>query len=87
MNPPHTNDTSAKAYNVQLDLLRQMSPMDRLRKTFSLSRQVKQMSMDAIRRRHPDFDESEIRHRFIELTYGKALADDLQKWQKEQMVG
>ncbi len=87
MDHSYTTDTSSEAYTVQLELLRQMSPMDRLRKTFSLSRRIKQMSMDAIRRRHPDYDDNEIRLRFIELTYGRELADGLRHWQKEQMVG
>lgn len=31
--------------------------------------------MDAIRRRQPDYDQHEIRMKFIELTYCKELAD------------
>jgi hypothetical protein len=50
--PPYTTDTSPEAYQVQLELLRRMSPMERLRKTCALSQQVKQIAMDAIRRRH-----------------------------------
>jgi len=84
---PYTTDTSPEAYAAQLDLLRQMSPIERLRKTFALSRQVKRMSMDAIRRRHPEFDEDEIRVRFIELTYGKAIAADVARWQEERALG
>lgn len=42
------------------------------------------MAFDAIRRRHPEYTEDEVRLRFIELTYGKALADDVRRWQVEQ---
>ena len=80
-------DTSPEAYAVQLELMRRMSPVQRLRKTFALSQQVKRMSMDAIRRRHPEFDEDAVRLKFIELTYGKDLADDVRRWQEEHAIG
>jgi hypothetical protein len=35
------------------------------------------MAFDAIRRRHPEYSEDEVQLRFIELTYGKALADEV----------
>jgi len=76
---PYATDTSSDAYDVQLELLRRMSPTDRLKKTFALSRQVKRMSMDAIRRRHPELDEKSVRLKFIELTYGEALANGVRR--------
>ena len=84
---PYTTDTSPEAYAVQLKILRQMSPQQRLRKTFALSRQLKRMAMDAIRRRHPEFDEDAVRMKFIELTYGEALANHVRRWLKERAVG
>lgn len=84
---PYTTDTSPEAYAVQLELLRRTSPIERLRKTFALSRQVKRMAMDAIARCHPDWDEAAVRLKFIELTYGKALADDVRRSQEEQAIG
>ena len=87
MNLPYTTDTSPEAYAVQLELMRQMSPAERLRKTFSLSEQVRQMAMDAIRRRHPDWDDGAVRLKFIELTYGKKLSDDVRLWQEERRIG
>ncbi len=87
MNRPYTTDTSPEAYAVQLELLRRMSPLMRLRKAFALSRHVKRMAMAAIRRRHPEFDDNAVRLKFIEVTYGKTLANDVRRWQKEHMVG
>jgi len=84
---PYTTDTSPEAYAVQIELLRRMSPAQRLRKTFALSRQVKRMSMDAIRRCYPEFGEDAVRLKFIELTYGKALGDDVRRWQEERAIG
>lgn len=81
---PYTTDTSREAYEVQLKLLREMSPAQRIRQTLAMSGQVKRMAFDAIRRRHPDYDDEQLRMRFIELTYGKVLADAVRQWQSEQ---
>jgi hypothetical protein len=35
------------------------------------------MAFDAIRRRHPEYSEDDVRLRFTELNYGKALADEV----------
>jgi len=84
---PYTTDTSPEAYAVQLELLRRMAPIERLQKSWAWSRQVKRMAMDAIRRRYPNFDEGAVRLKFIELTYGTALADDVRRWQEKQAIG
>jgi hypothetical protein len=64
-----------------------MSPIQRLKRTFALSRQVKQMALNAIRRRHPEFNEDAVRLKFIEVTYGKTLADGVRRWQEERRIG
>ena len=79
----YTTDTSPEAYDIQIELIRRMSPQERLRKAFGLSRHLKRMAFDAIRRRHPEFDDRALRMRFIQLTYGKELADELKRWLKE----
>jgi hypothetical protein len=84
--PRRITDTSPDAYAVQLQLLREMTPHERLGKALAWSRQVKQMAMDAIRRRHPEFDDGEVRLKFIELTYGKSLADDVRRHQERGKV-
>ena len=76
---PYTTDTSEDALQVQLTCLRNMSPRERVRKTCAMSRRVRDMAMHAIRRRHPGWDDFQVRLMFIELTYGKALADDIRK--------
>ncbi|QEG40772.1 hypothetical protein [Roseimaritima ulvae] len=72
---PYTTDTSREAEAIQLELLRRMSPADRIAKMCNLSASLRRMAFDAIRRRHPKIGESEVRLKFIELTYGKELAD------------
>lgn len=82
--PTDVSDTSDEALAVQLDCLRQMSPQERLQRACAWSGQVRRMAFDAIRRRHPEYSEDEVRLSFIELTYGKELADEVRNWQREQ---
>lgn len=42
------------------------------------------MSLNAIRRRHPELSDDEIRLKFIELTYGTELAHDVRRHLKER---
>ena len=81
----YTVDTSKEALEVQLACLHRMSPRDRIRQTLAMSQRVRNMALDAIRRRHPDLDEAEVGLLFIELTYGKSLADDIRRWQSERV--
>ncbi|MCO6455741.1 MAG: hypothetical protein J5I93_10640 [Pirellulaceae bacterium] len=74
---PLVSDTSVEARAVQLACLRSMTPRQRIRQTCGLSQQVRRMAFAAIRRRWPDLPEEEVQLRFIELTYGKSLADDV----------
>lgn len=80
----YTVDTSKEALQVQLAGLRQMSPRERIRQTLAMSRRVRNMAMDAIRRRHPDLEDAEVGLMFIELTYGKSLADDIRRSRAER---
>lgn len=82
--PQDVSDTSEEALAVQLECLRRMSPQERLRRACSWSGQVRRMAFDAIRRRHPEYSENEVRLKFIELTYGFELANDIRHWQQEQ---
>ena len=77
----YTFDTTPEARAVQLNCLRNMSPNERIRRSCAMSQLVRQMAIDAIRRRHPEFDEGQVQLLFIELTYGKSLADDVRNWQ------
>ena len=52
-----------------------MPPMRHIQRTIELSRQLKSMSLAALRRTHPDLGDDEIRLLFIEQVYGKELAE------------
>lgn len=84
VNALFTTDTSPEALEVQLACLRKMCPQERIRRTCAMSRRVRKMAFDAIRRRHPELGEEEVQLRFVELTYGKLLADDIRRWKAER---
>src|SRR5689334_15627437 len=70
-------DTSPEAERVQIELLRRATPARRLALAVELSQMVLEMAWRAIRRLSPELDEREARLRWVELTYGEALADQL----------
>jgi hypothetical protein len=61
-----------------------MSPTERVNKMCKLSASLRRMARDAIGRRHPQYDQHEIRMKFIELTYGKELADSVRAQLRER---
>ncbi len=81
---PYSTDTSAEAERVQFDLFAGMSPEQRVRKAIALSAEVARQCKAAIRRRHPDFDESEVGLKFIELNYGEKLAEGVREYLQSQ---
>lgn len=74
---PYTTDTSPEAERLQLELIGRMTPQQRVEKMWAMSHRARQMAFAAIARRHPEYDEREIRLAFIGLTYGRQLADDI----------
>lgn len=78
------SDTSKEALEVQLDCLRRMTPQQRIQQMCAWSGKIRRMAFEAIRRRHPEYDENDVRLKFIELTYGEQLARDIRNWQQEQ---
>ncbi len=80
----YTTDTSPEAAEAQLECLRRMTPQERISQMCALSRQVKQMAFDAIRRRHPEFSEAEVQLRFIEMTYGEELAEQVRLFRSQR---
>ena len=79
-----TNDTAAEAEAVQLDCIRRMSPLERLRAGCRMSNRGRRLAFEAIRARHPEADETEVRVRFIELAYGAELAADVRLWLRDR---
>jgi hypothetical protein len=68
-------DTSPEAERVQIELIRKASPAKLFGLINSLSRTMIQASRDTIRQLHPEASEQELALIFLELYYGKELAD------------
>ena len=66
-------DTTLEAEKIQLDIFRRMGPERRLEAGLSLSRTCRELLREGVRRRHPDYDERQVRLAVIRLT----LPDDL----------
>lgn len=69
------NDTSLKAEQVQINLLRVAGVARRVELVRSVSSSVIEMSRRAIARCHPDWSEVEVKVEFVKLNYGEAIAD------------
>jgi hypothetical protein len=80
----YTTDTSHDAERLQMEMFRRMSPTERIRKVCQLSTTLRRMAMAAIERRYPELDEREKQLRFIEISYGKALADAVRQHARKQ---
>ena len=80
----YTTDTTPEAHAVQLECLRRISGAEHFAMMCRLTANVRTMAFEAIRRRHPDFSDEEVRLRFIELTYGSELAESVKQDLKER---
>ena len=68
-------DTTLDAAQMQLQLLRDKSPSERLALALQLSSEVILASKRAISRVYPEMTDRDVGHAFIELHYGQALAE------------
>ncbi len=78
--PPHPLGPLGRADEVQLDLLRRAGTARRFALAGSLSASMIALSRAAIRRRHPELDETEVLLRFAALHYGDDLADRVRRY-------
>jgi hypothetical protein len=66
-------DTARDAEKKQIEILRRMGPEGRLHAVSELSRISRKLLLEGVRRRHPDYDERQIRLEIIHLTLPKEL--------------
>ncbi|MBI5481945.1 MAG: hypothetical protein HY906_24030 [Deltaproteobacteria bacterium] len=74
------SDTSPAAERAQIALLRQAGPARRAELMRSLSRSVIELSREALRERMPGATDTEVMLRWVELNYGRELADRLRAY-------
>lgn len=84
---PYTTDTNPDAEKVQLDLIRRMPPSERALKALRMTTRLIRECKSAIARNHPALTQREIEIAFIELNYGKELADAVNRYQAERANG
>lgn len=70
-----SEDTSPEIERVQIELLRKAGKTRRLQLGLELSGEALEMAQRAIKRAHPELSELEAKLLFVEVTYGKELAD------------
>ena len=68
------SDTSREAEQLQLELWRRMSPLEKVRAVIEISRAVQELSLAGIRQRHPNASQRECELRLAVLKLGPALA-------------
>ena len=74
LHPAFEGDTSREALRVQFAALRRMAPWESLALMDDLTRLVRSISREGLRRRHPLASESDLDRLFSELVLGKDLA-------------
>ncbi len=70
-----SEDTSPEMERIQIELIRKASPAKIFGLVRSMSETMKQASLRNIRKVHQDATEEEITLIFVELYYGKKVAD------------
>ena len=63
------SDTTPWIAALQLKLYRQMTPSQRVQIAVDLSDAVRETTLAGIRRRHPQYSESDVRDAFLRLVY------------------
>ncbi len=66
-------DTSPEAERVQLEIFRRMGPEKRLQAGIALSQICRKLLMEGVRRRHPEYEERQIRLAVIRLMLPEKL--------------
>lgn len=77
-------DTDPEAEAVQMELLRRMGPARRARMALRLSAQVIGLAKRHLRWQYPGASETEIGIKFVELHYGRELAEGLSRYLAER---
>jgi hypothetical protein len=71
------SDTSSEAERVQIAMLRRATPAKRLGLMCALSSCSRALACRALARARPELSHRELQIAFVELHYGKELADEL----------
>lgn len=78
-------DTSQKAEEIQIEILKKLGPEKRLELALKLFETEKKLLMEGIKKRHPDYTEKEVKFALIRLFLGDNLFSKVYPQLKEIM--
>lgn len=67
-------DTTASALRAQLEALRRLGTVGRMSLGAQMCDDARQITLDGIRRRHPEFSGEQVKHEFFRVVLGEELA-------------
>ena len=70
-------DTSPEALRVQFEILRRLTPAQRIALVDDLTKLARGLAMAGLRQRHPEASEARIEELFFEMTLGPELAQSV----------
>jgi hypothetical protein len=73
-------DTTPEAYRFQIQVLRRLGTEGRLRMTFELCRNLRELARTGVRMRHPDYDEEQVNLAVTRLIAGEEAFRKLLPW-------
>ena len=82
-----SEDTSPEMERVQIELIRKASPAKIFGLVRSMSQTLMQASRENIRKLHPDASKEELNLIFVELYYGKEIANLVRTQMKRRRSG
>jgi hypothetical protein len=77
-------DTAPDAHALQIDAVRRMGPESRARLAFEMSDEIRSISAEGVRRRHPEYDERSVERAVATLYLGPELASAV--WPGEALL-
>jgi len=85
MHPPELSDTDPQAAAVQLELIRRMSPSDKVRAVFEMTDMLMRLSEAGVRQLYPDASEREVFLRAAARRLGRETVARVYGWDPENL--
>jgi hypothetical protein len=80
------SDTHPEAEKLQIELLRRLTPAQRFAKACALTQWTRDLSRRAIGRAFPNLSPEQQKLKFIEVHYGKELAEQVRQYLSERVT-
>jgi len=80
------NESNSVIPYISIELARALTPSQRSELGAFLSTEAMRISKRTIAALNPEYTKREISHKFIEIHYGKELADGMREWEKTRTL-